>query len=91
MIGVRFPEPWSSTSLAKNAVLTHCQEKFVLDRALTLIEGHPELLRATRVNAFVLTIPLRRRLYLKGAVKKVVRPLSAVMNVNPSSRVKQTS
>jgi len=41
---VRFPEPWSSTSLAKQAVLGTAQDIFVLDSAFALIEGHPPLL-----------------------------------------------
>jgi hypothetical protein len=38
---VRFPESWSSTSLAKNAVLGTAEEIFVLDNAFALIEGQP--------------------------------------------------
>jgi hypothetical protein len=38
---VRFPESWSSTSLAKNAVLGTAEEIFVLDNAFALIDGHP--------------------------------------------------
>ncbi len=38
---MRFPEPWSSTSLATNAVLRHCQENYALDNAFALIEGQP--------------------------------------------------
>jgi hypothetical protein len=37
---VRFPESWSSTSLAKKAVLGTAQDTFVLDSAFALIEGH---------------------------------------------------
>jgi hypothetical protein len=40
---VRFPESWSSTSLAKQTVQKHRQDIFVLDRAFALIEGHPAL------------------------------------------------
>ena len=36
---MRFPESWSSTSLAKNAVLGTAEEIFVLDNAFALIEG----------------------------------------------------
>ena len=38
---MRFPEPWSSTSLAKQAVPRHCQDNYALDRAFSLIEGQP--------------------------------------------------
>jgi hypothetical protein len=38
---VRFPEPWSSTSLAKQAVLGTARDIFALDSAFALIEGHP--------------------------------------------------
>jgi hypothetical protein len=38
---VRFLESWSSTSLAKKAVPRHCTGYFRLDRAFSLIEGHP--------------------------------------------------
>jgi uncharacterized protein YfbU (UPF0304 family) len=38
---VRFPESWSSTSLAKKAVPRHGTGYFRLDRAFSLIEGHP--------------------------------------------------
>ena len=38
---VRFPESWSSTSLAKKTVLRRRQDIFVLDSAFALIEGHP--------------------------------------------------
>jgi hypothetical protein len=34
-------ESWSSTSLAKNAVLGTAEEIFVLDNAFALIDGHP--------------------------------------------------
>ena len=40
VISVRFPEPWSSTSLAKTRCSKTPREKFVLDRAFALIEGH---------------------------------------------------
>jgi hypothetical protein len=36
-----FAEPWSSTSLAKKAVLTHRPGQLRLDKAFSLIEGHP--------------------------------------------------
>jgi len=36
---VRFPESWSSTSLAKNAVLGTAEEIFVLDNAFALIDA----------------------------------------------------
>jgi hypothetical protein len=36
-----FPELWSSTSLANQAVLTHRLEKLRLDKAFSLIEGQP--------------------------------------------------
>src|SRR5947208_13877152 len=38
---MRFPESWSSTSLAKNAVLGTAEEIFVLDNAFALLEGTP--------------------------------------------------
>jgi hypothetical protein len=38
---VRFPESWSATSLAKKRCLGTAQDKFALDRAFSLIEGHP--------------------------------------------------
>jgi len=39
---VRFPESWSSTSLAaRKTVPKHRQDTFVLDTAFVLIEGHP--------------------------------------------------
>jgi hypothetical protein len=41
---VRFPESWSSTSLAKRTVQKHRQDIFALDRAFALIEGHPRSL-----------------------------------------------
>jgi hypothetical protein len=41
MIQREFPEPWSSTSLAKQAVLGTAQDIFVLDSAFALIEAHP--------------------------------------------------
>jgi hypothetical protein len=37
---VRFPESWSSTSLAKRRCQKHRQGIFVLDTAFALIEGH---------------------------------------------------
>ena len=43
LFNVRFPESWSSTSLAKNAVLGTAEEIFVLDNAFALIEGRPAL------------------------------------------------
>ena len=38
---MRFPESWSSASLAKTRWQKHPQDKFVLDTAFALIEGHP--------------------------------------------------
>jgi hypothetical protein len=38
---VRFPESWSSTSLVNSAVRKTAREKFALDTAFALIEGHP--------------------------------------------------
>ena len=38
---MRFPESWSSTSLANKAVLAHRPRYFCLDNAFALIEGHP--------------------------------------------------
>ena len=38
---MRFPEPWSSTSLAKTAVLYDRTGNFCLDTVFVLIEGHP--------------------------------------------------
>ena len=43
LFNVRFPESWSSTSLAKNAVLGTAKEIFVLDNAFALIEGQPSV------------------------------------------------
>jgi hypothetical protein len=45
---VRFPESWSSTSLAKKRCLGTAQDKFALDRAFSLIEGHPRELKRLR-------------------------------------------
>ena len=41
VICVRFPESCSSASLANAAARKTAQEKFVLDTAFPLIEGHP--------------------------------------------------
>jgi len=41
VIQVRFPESWSSTSLARKRCSKHRQEIFVLDNAFALIEGQP--------------------------------------------------
>jgi hypothetical protein len=38
---MRFPESWSSTSLANKAVLAHRPRYLCLDNAFALIEGHP--------------------------------------------------
>jgi plasmid stabilization system protein ParE len=38
---VRFPESWSSTSLAKKRCSRTAQDHYALDRAFALIEGHP--------------------------------------------------
>jgi hypothetical protein len=40
---VRFPESWSSTSLAKQAALGTAPDNYALDRAFALIEGHPRV------------------------------------------------
>jgi hypothetical protein len=41
VISVRFPESWSSTSLAKKRCQKHRQDIFVLDTAFALIDGAP--------------------------------------------------
>src|ERR1700680_349843 len=41
---MRFPEPWSSTSLANQAALTRRPGRLCLDRAFALIEGHRTIL-----------------------------------------------
>jgi hypothetical protein len=51
---VRFPESWSSTSLAKKRCLGTAQDKFALDRAFSLIEGHPA---AHRAGLFEVILP----------------------------------
>jgi hypothetical protein len=48
VISVRFPESWSSTSLAKKRCQKHRQDTFVLDTAFTLIEGHPRFRNGKR-------------------------------------------
>jgi hypothetical protein len=50
MICVRFPESWSSTSLATKAVPGTAQGIFVLDTAFVLIEGHPRFFNSKSVN-----------------------------------------
>ena len=42
VISVRFPEPWSSTSLANQRCLRTAQDNYALDRTFALIEGHPQ-------------------------------------------------
>jgi hypothetical protein len=41
---VNLPEPWSSTSLERQAVLTHRCGVVRLDNAFVLIEEHPHLI-----------------------------------------------
>jgi transposase len=45
VIGVRFPESWSSTSLAKKRCSRTAQDNYALDSAFALIEGHPSTRR----------------------------------------------
>jgi hypothetical protein len=52
VIRVRFPESWSSTSLAKKAVPRHCTGYFRLDRAFSLIEGHPRFVMGKKSGAW---------------------------------------
>jgi hypothetical protein len=41
VIRMRFPESWSSTSLAKKRCLCTAPDNYALDSAFALIEGHP--------------------------------------------------
>ncbi len=50
VICVRFPESWSSTSLASTAVPKTAREKFVLDRAFPLIDDLREISRVLVLN-----------------------------------------
>jgi len=58
VIGVRFPESWSSTSLAKKRCQKHRQDSFVLDTAFTLIEGHPQWEWCTQRTLKLATCPM---------------------------------
>ena len=70
---MRFPEPWSSTSLANQTVLKTPREKFVLDRAFAPIEGHPRTLigfdypvtavvRLVMASARISAVPLKAKI-----------------------------
>src|ERR1700685_185621 len=73
VIGVRFPESWSSTSLAKKRCQKHRQDIFVLDTAFTLIDGH---LLGSRVKGKPDSFRLRL-IYLHVVVNDLVKQAAA--------------